>query len=223
MFVQSSHGGWRSRKNGVDGAMEEGLVNLGGSSAHLWRHANEAYKVNARGEWLQNMLDGTRDPITGQYNGKKILAKLNDVKREESLPGLFPPETIAQMKEFANALNSVQSGNDPSPRSMAHMLLHRGGATVVQMGAGAGAYSVTHSPAIAITTALTPTALGLVLQSPRASKWLTLGYTLPASSKVSVDALGRLVGVLRAEGLLDDEGTPQGSGAPATAATPQPQ
>lgn len=215
-FTNIVGGQARSLAGEVDQAMEDGLTRLGGGAATLWRHANEAYKVTQRQEWLTNMLEGTRDPVTGRYDGRKILDKLQDVKREESLPGLFPPETIAQVKQFANALSFTQDvGEARGHGALKEFLPSKSGA--LWHGAFAtGMYTASHNPALALTAALTPTALGMVLQSPRLTRLLTIGYALPPHTKASVDALSRLAGVLRAEGLLGDVG-----GAPPTPETPQ--
>jgi hypothetical protein len=216
-FATRIGGEARSLAGIVDSAMEAGATDIGGNSAALWRNADTAFKVKMRGEWLSDTLDKTRDAVTGRYDGKAILTALDKVKNDEALPGLFKGDTIEQIKSFANALHFVQEGQNGSGGHGLSKLLHSAAMPATQIAASGYTYATGH-PGLSLLPLLTPTALGLILQSPALSRWLTLGLTLPPSSKVALDSLSRLTGVLYAEGLLG--GAP--SQTPATPTQPIP-
>lgn len=187
----------------VDAAMARGARRLGPEVEQYWRQANAAMRVQSQAEWLHALLTnpGVQDPTTGLYKGSAILRTLAGVNRPETLEATFAPGVIANIKKFANALDHVQQGDTASPGSGARWLLRRGVA-LAQGGLGASAYALpTPIAPAAAALAITPTALGIVLQSPRLSNLLIRGLTLPEGSREASAAMGRLIGVLQSQGL----------------------
>jgi hypothetical protein len=185
----------------VNAAMLTDMRRLDPALARAWQRANAAYQVGIHAATLERLFSkpSILDPVSGGYRGKGILAELG--KRENlgelrTMRRHYGPEFVSNLREYAQALATLQEGAGPR-RRIGHFALHAGLRTTGAILTGTG------HPGIGLPMLLAPEALALVFQSRWLTKRLIYGLRAPAGSQAGWRALGQVMGVLAAHGIVE--------------------
>ena len=168
-----------------------------------YRIAQEAAKVGVKQNWLEEFFGGSDvyNNADRVYKGQAILDKLKNIEGSgEKLANVIGQDTADNIKKFALALTKLQDASDASSTSMFHHLL-RFGIRSVQIGGSLVAASQ-GSPELALVSALTPEAMGFIMNNPGASNMLVMGMRDKIGLAQATQALGRVAGALHTAGLL---------------------
>ena len=166
-----------------------------------YRIAQEATKVGEKQKWLEDFFSGA-DVYNAKeltYNGNAILKKLENIRgSEEKLAERIGHDTLKNIEKFSRMLAKLQDTRGEAPSSMFHHLM-RMGIRSFQVGAPITG-AITGYPEIGLIAGLTPEAMGVIMNSPRLSNLLVMGY---ASKRLphAWSALGRVAGALHAAGV----------------------
>lgn len=168
-----------------------------------YRIAQEAAKVGVKQNWLEEFFGGSDvyNNADRVYKGQAILDKLKNIEGSgEKLANVIGQDTADNIKKFALALTKLQDASDTSSTSMFHHLLRFG---VRSLQIGGSFVAASHgSPELALVSALTPEAMGFIMNNPGVSNMLVMGMRDKIGLAQATQALGRVAGALHTAGLL---------------------
>lgn len=207
----------RTLASDVRTQIQDGLTQLDPALAQAWEAANTARAMQARTEWLAEIIRRSTDNPTGIIQGKRLLNRLQNTRYGETLEQLFPGD-LEQIQHFATALAFHQQGRSPFHAYTATSLPHQEGMMSKALGPLAqagllGTGVASGHPILGFLSAVTPEVAGFMLASPKISQYLTLGLQLPPQSAEYASLASQLVGLLRAEGIYTAPTPPRQAGA----------
>jgi hypothetical protein len=190
----------RKLAGAVGNAIRRDTTALDPELAQAWRQTDHAYQVGQAARQLETWMSkpGILDPQTQTYNGKALLNLLQSKEARHDLAALrqnYGRGFVEMLREFAQTLAVLDTRHDPFRPRIGHHLINY--AVRLPAGVMAGTGHMLEGAAML----LIPEALAMTFQQKPLAKLLFRGLTAPAWSKEGWNALGKVAGVLHAQGM----------------------